>query len=513
VYALGVTLYELLDGRPPFRASDTYELLRRIVEEEPAPPGADAPLQAIVMKCLRKDPLGRYATAGAMAEDLRRWLEGEPVSARPLSIVARARRWAVRRKAILALAAATGLCALLAVGQTARLRRRAAADRERAASLATLRATVAERKRELRGARVMPETARRELAEAVRALDGHLVRWPDDAAAEYVRGRGRLELGDAAGAETDARAAVSKGFRPGWTLLGLVLMHRYHQRVDGPGWNHRARLAAASDLVDEAKRAFERGAGGAADAAREGLGWTRDDAVTEQLAAALHLEMHAGDRAGARRVLEASYAQYRDEEVARWLGLLTEDADELVRRMSEAIALAPGWEMPYYDRAFGRYLRGDVAGAEADMTEAIRLRPDWVEARLNRGAYRSKLGNFAGARADLKGVLERRPDLADAHFNLGVVAERAGDESSALAAYDRAVVVHEAHPQARYNRAALRWKAGDRDGAVADYSRVIELVPDCVAAFHNRGVCLSHMGRQAEASADFERAAALQRVR
>jgi eukaryotic-like serine/threonine-protein kinase len=104
VYALGVILYELLTGQPPFRSESDVDTLRRIVSEEPLDPRRlrpDVPkdLQTICLKCLRKEPAQRYSTAGQLEKDLRHFLAGEPIQARPLSPWQRVLRWARRRPA------------------------------------------------------------------------------------------------------------------------------------------------------------------------------------------------------------------------------------------------------------------------------------------------------------------------------------------------------------------------------------------------------------------------------
>ncbi len=101
VYALGAMLYEMLTGVPPFVGESTAEILHRLTSEEVRPPRQLDPeipmdLQTICMKCLEKEPELRYASARALAEDLGRFLEGEPVLARPAGLARRLTSWAGR---------------------------------------------------------------------------------------------------------------------------------------------------------------------------------------------------------------------------------------------------------------------------------------------------------------------------------------------------------------------------------------------------------------------------------
>lgn len=98
VYSLGATLYECLTEQPVFDDPNIYKLLRKIVEEEPKrvrkiKPAIDPDLETIVLKCLEKEPSRRYATALELAEDLKRWVEGEAILAHPPSITYRTRKW------------------------------------------------------------------------------------------------------------------------------------------------------------------------------------------------------------------------------------------------------------------------------------------------------------------------------------------------------------------------------------------------------------------------------------
>jgi tetratricopeptide (TPR) repeat protein len=157
VYALGAILYECLTGRPPFRAATIVDTVYQVRHDDPIPPSRLQPklprdLETVCLKCLAKKPEQRYPSAAALADDLDRFLNGEPVRARPTSAVVKGWKWARRHpaRAVVLFILAVPLPALLAVMSflwaDARSARKAA-EEDRAAAIEARNRTDRERER------------------------------------------------------------------------------------------------------------------------------------------------------------------------------------------------------------------------------------------------------------------------------------------------------------------------------------------------------------------------------
>ncbi len=260
VYALGATLYAVLADKPPFWDSEGLDCLQRTLHEDPASlrtlvPDLPEDLDTIVLKCLEKDPQQRYESALALAEDLRRLRENEPIRARKPTLRYRARKYAARHRALVAVSAVALVAVLVFSGlgigtwATARARTRHAAlyvqQAERLEALA--------RYIHLQPAHdIRPELQK--LRERLGDMAGQIQQSGRLAAGPgaYALGRGHLALGDFDKALEGFQKAQDLGFRdPLLSLaLGRVQGRMYQQALD------RAHRITDKDLREsEVKRA------------------------------------------------------------------------------------------------------------------------------------------------------------------------------------------------------------------------------------------------------------------
>jgi serine/threonine-protein kinase len=242
VYALGASLYDVLVGRPPIVGDDLGKLLHAIGTEEPqtirqidrnVPPD----LEAIVMKCLEKQPSARYDSAKALGDDLQRFLDGEPVQARRRALGYVLWRAAKRHKGKVAVASAALLAVLVVVALWVRARRIAAAEAELSRELGE---SVKEMELFLRNAHGMPLHDVEREGDIVRArlkeIEGRM------AAAgaigvgpgHYALGRGHLALQEPFAALSHLKKAEAAGYRSAGLdyALGMALSELYKVELE-----------------------------------------------------------------------------------------------------------------------------------------------------------------------------------------------------------------------------------------------------------------------------------------
>jgi tetratricopeptide (TPR) repeat protein/peroxiredoxin len=179
VHGLGAVLYELLTGRPPFAAENPLETMLQVLDRDPTRaralnPAVPADLETITLKCLRKEHARRYASAAALADDLERFLNGEPIQARRTSLLERAVKWARRRPAGAALVLVLALAGLVLLGEVwlhnAKLK----------AALVQARESAEEAQAERARAAAAFQKSLETIDDLLVNLDGRLAQRPDD---------------------------------------------------------------------------------------------------------------------------------------------------------------------------------------------------------------------------------------------------------------------------------------------------------------------------------------------
>lgn len=264
VYALGATLYECLTGHPPFSAiGGLVELIRRISEEDPRPlrhhlPSLPRDLQTIVSTCMEKDPARRYDSARALAEDLGRFLEGEPIQARPAGFFD---RLAKRIRKNRALAGVIALGTVLVLGLSAAGVVIALRSRVQAQSAQRFGREAERLEALLFKAHSLPlhdiRPARQWVEDRLLRLEQDLARqgrW-SQAAGRLALGRGYLALEQPGAARPHLEAAWKRAPEPEVAhALGLALARLYQEELEGLHGPLRERRKAevAQELRDPA---------------------------------------------------------------------------------------------------------------------------------------------------------------------------------------------------------------------------------------------------------------------
>ncbi|WP_224366233.1 serine/threonine-protein kinase [Hyalangium versicolor] len=241
VYSLGATLYVLLTGKAPIPGSNPLEVLNNLATQEPRPlreldKNIPADLEAIVLKCLEREPSARYDSARALAEDLGRFLNGEPVQARAVGTWYRLRKRARKHWALVSMASVVMVLVALSLGQAVLNRRDTHLRESLARRFAELASDVGARARfmalsRLHDTRAERQALRAKLEEVEKAMQqgGERALGPG----HYALGQGWLELGDPAQAREHLEAAWAHDFQDVRVAyaLALALGQLYRQQL------------------------------------------------------------------------------------------------------------------------------------------------------------------------------------------------------------------------------------------------------------------------------------------
>jgi predicted Ser/Thr protein kinase len=467
VYALGATLYAVLTGQPPFTGDNALEVLARIQSEEPRPPRAvdkdiPADLEAIVLKCLEKERSARYDSARALAEDLERFLSGEPVRARPAGLAYRLRKKVRKHRVLVALGSATLLVVLLALGQVI-LARREVAERERLSRRYTESVERIEAMARYSAMLPLHDTSadRKQLRERMATLEAEVLQAGGQAGGpgNYALGRVLFALGDKEEARKRLEKAWALGYREprvAWALAQVLgelyaepllvlplermrtpeqrearlreiqrryrdpaleyLRHSEGTEVPAPPAYVAAMLAFCEGRHDEALARLE--------AAHDAAPWLHEVPLLrgDIFVVRAGQRWNSGDQDGARADFEAARQAYATA--------------SSIAASSPAVYHSQS-RLEYAQLLMGLYGKGEVMehytrGLEA-VSRALTADPDYFLSRLRESRFHRRLAEYRTGRGEdasellqqaltsTRSLLERHPDQMLAHLELGEV--------------------------------------------------------------------------------------------
>ncbi len=569
IYSLGVILYEVLCGRTPHIAQNSVEIFHKILTEEPAPPRLfntriHPDLQTICLKAIDKDTSLRYENAGEFADDLRRYLEGEPILARlqpwPLRALRRLRKnksAALAAISLVLFAISGGLVlflvsrdsrefdrltgearrsfddrryeeALLHAQSALRIRpddkgmtefvewvsTRIRTQREEFSARLMLDEKLREAEPKIATGRAMLEMIPRQVnldaagvvgraAEAEKLFDEALRIVPDHERALYGRARARRLRGDWAGALEDLAAVLSK--TPGrveasYEAARIRLVRVIEARLIDP---RPAGVPASAVVVESRKRAH----------AEFTQVWgivTLDPERNDFSQAALRwLDGKDTEAAGGLDQYLATFPADPDAWRLRAMArMATGDPAGAESDLATAARYAPAEAVNRLARAWVRHGRADAAGTDEDLAAAAELAPKSAAPSLLRGRILLDRGDFAAA-ADAFGAAASLDGGGPAALGVGLARLRRGDLDAALEPLGRAAELEAGDPWPPLLKSEALERLNRGAEALEAAEKALLLASEASVAYERRGRVLVVLERWADAVKDLERAVAL----
>jgi tetratricopeptide (TPR) repeat protein len=494
LYSLGVILYEMLTGRPPFQGTTILETLDMVQKQEPVPPRRLQPtvprdLETICLKCLQKEPQKRYATAGSLGADLLRYLGGEPILARRVNPAERAWRWCKRNPKVAGLSGTVALLLVAVMAFLASAHFRAAREQE---TIAKERELVENRLEQAAAViRVGDQRQAQTLLDYSNPLLENTEQLHDvrDRLAE-LRSQVRV-YSEFKRLVDDARFASRFGSRrrkeqAQQQCRQLVALHQQIKDKTGEAAAGLPPLDADQEQLfkEDVFEAYLISAKLEVELAKDGQGHIAPDAARR----AIDWLNQADAILPNTRVVHA-------ERAPCWAAVGDAKAD--AQDVDRAQAVVPTLAVDLFYHGFAHHLRAIKARSEGKSKEAddyfhkeitayaavLQQRQDSFWAYFNSANTQFELGNLRDAQIGYTACVRIRPDFPWSFNNRGTIHHRLNENDLAVQDYDRAVVLDPDYFEAWTNRGLAQSRLRKYEPAVADLQRAIRISPDYAPAY------------------------------
>ncbi len=550
VFALGATLYCLLTGQAPYGGPEAMiqAVMAEVVPARQRKASVPAALEAVCAKAMAARPEDRYLRARALAEDVERWLAGEPVEAWPEPLAVRMGRW-VRKHRVLAASTAVALMVTLVLGTAGgvwvqqqkeqerqaqmdrqeRAREQAEAGLAQAAKLrdeyhfkaaekllkeqvgasvaqaadSTLQDKLAQAERDLKLARDLDEVRQKAATQGQGKWDPNRVAW------EYPQVLATHGL-DVLKGNLDELVQTIKA-----SAVRANIVAALDDWTSEEGDTQlRGRLLKMANLVDEP------------DLWRQGVRKALAQGDVRRLPPFLHGTKQGKPTPGVVRLLALAMGENQEAmDLLRqmqwerpqdfWFHCTLGNRFLVLRKYTEAVecyrmaaVLRPDIPVAYNNLGAALADKGKVEEAIAYFRKTIEIDPNWAMAHYNLGVALKAKGKVEEAITCFRQAISLDPKLAVAHINLGVALEDKGKVEEAIACYRQAIAIDPRHALAHTNLGNAL-KAKGKEEAIACFRKAIALDPKYVLAHTGLGIALYDKGKMEDAMACYRQAIAL----
>ena len=485
IFSLGSTLYYALTGQLPFQGEELYQILESVVHNDPIAPGRLAKniskdIETICLKCLEKESDRRYQSSGQLAEDLNHFLNGEAISARPVSLLGKIRKKARKNK--IAALALTAVVILLVSG------------------IAAITVFQANRQTTIKARMILDKTKIGTLT-----LDDKIALANDALKIDPALAEAWEIIGDAYIGKNDYKKSIagfSEAIKLNPAMVSAYYSRGYAIERDGdlgtvkaiPDYQKVIELAPDSDIgyvcmgvikflnreYEPAVKYFDKAIKIKADSLQ---------AYERRAICYIHLGRHDLALADWGKAIELG-TKHMDVYSNRGFFYMKKGDYELaIRDYTRAIGFNPNsGDMNYYNRGFAYAKKGELDKALADLNKAIELNPEKSDHFNERGViYLDDKEDFDKAIADFTKAIELAPQKAYSYDNRGMAYALKYETDLALADFNRAIELDGAIASFYKHRGLAYNDKKEFGPALADLTKAIKLDPKDVELYQRRG--------------------------